>query len=94
MGKVSRLIGMAERMGRRKGLLGRSSTWLGVWVAAAGYRKLRDFLSEEPEIIREEIGPGQQLVITHYVKGEEPPEPVKLSRRQRRKARRAQKKLE
>lgn len=85
-GRLARIAQVAERTGRTRGLIGRNSTWLGVWAAAAGYRHLRNFLAEDPVIVRETLGPGQQLVITNYVKGTEPVEPPKLSRRQRKQA--------
>lgn len=85
-GRLARLAQAAERTGRRRGLMGRSSGWLGVWAAAAGYRQLRNFLTEDPVVVRETLAPGQQLIITNYRKGEEPPAPAKLSRRQRKAA--------
>lgn len=85
-GRLARVAQIAERTGRRRGLLGRSSGWLGVWAVAAGYRQLRNFLAEDPVVVRETLAPGQQLVITNYVKGSEPPPPPKLSRRARKAA--------
>lgn len=85
-GRVARIAQIAESTGRRRGFIGRNSTWLGVWAAAAGYRHLRNFLAEDPVVVRETLAPGQQLVITNYAKGTEPPAPPNLSRRQRRQA--------
>lgn len=55
-----------SRIAMAKGLLGGSRFWLGVWVAAAGGRALRKFARKEPEVVyREDLPPGQSLVITH-----------------------------
>lgn len=85
-GRLARLAQVAERTGRTRGLVGRSSGWLGVWAVAAGYRHLRNFLAEDPVVVRETLAPGESLVITNYRKGEEPPAPPELSRRQRKAA--------
>lgn len=87
--RIARTMAAAELRGRDKGLRGASGAWLAVWVLAASYRHLRKWAAPEPVVVRRKLEPGQRLVITHYEKGTEPPEPVARSRRQRKKAKKA-----
>lgn len=75
-----------ELRGRDRGLRGSSGAWLAVWVIAVAYRYLRKMAAPEPTVIREELKPGQQLVITHFAKDATPDAIPKKSRRSRRKA--------
>ena len=88
MERFARLMAAAELRGRDKGLRGASGTWLAVWVLSISYRHLRKWMAPEPVVVREVLQPGQQLLVTHYPKGTEPPEPepVPRSRRARRRA--------
>lgn len=75
-----------ELRGRDRGLRGSSGVWLAVWVVTVAYRYLRKMAAPEPTVIREELQPGQQLVITHFAKDATPGDGSKPSRRSRRKA--------
>ena len=75
-----------ELRGRDRGLRGSSGAWLAIWVVAVAYRHLRKMAAREPTVIREELKPGQQLVITHFAKDATPGPIPKKSRRSRRKA--------
>lgn len=77
----------AEARGRDKGLRGASSTWLAVWVLASSYRFIKRLAAREPVVVREALAPGQQLLVTHYVRGREPEEPPTARRRRRRSGR-------
>ncbi len=79
----------AELRGRDRGLRGSSGAWLAVWLVSVAYRHLRKMMAEDPVVVREVLQPGQQLVITHFDKGTEPAAPADLSRRERRRARKA-----
>jgi hypothetical protein len=81
-------MAVAELRGRDKGLKGASGFWLAVWVVSVAYRYLRKWAAPEPVVVRETLLPGQQLVISHFPKGAEPPEPAPQprSRRARRRA--------
>ena len=75
-----------ELRGRDRGLRGSSGAWLAVWVVTMAYRHLRKMAAPDPTVIREELKPGEQLVITHFAK-DAAPEPIsRKSRRSRRKA--------
>lgn len=53
------------RIGLARGI-GGSRAWLGVGLAAGGLRLLRRAIKREPEVVyREELRPGQSLVIQH-----------------------------
>ncbi len=88
MERLAGLIAAAELRGRDKGLRGASGAWLAVWVLTISFRHLRKWMAPEPVVVREVLLPGQQLVVTHYPKGTEPPEPgpAPRSRRARRRA--------
>lgn len=83
--RIARTMAAAELRGRDKGLRGSSGAWLAIWVLAVSYRHIRKWAAPDPVVVRRKLEPGQQLVITHYEKGTEPPLPPKPSRRQRRK---------
>jgi hypothetical protein len=87
--RIARTMAAAELRGRDKGLRGASGAWLAVWVIAVSYRHLKKWTAPDPVVVRRRLEPGEQLVITHYAKGTEPPVPPKASRRQRRRAKRA-----
>ena len=88
MERLARTMAVAELRGRDKGLRGASGAWLAVWVVSIAYRYLRKWTTPDPVIVRESLLPGQQLVISHFPKGAEPPEPERRprSRRARRRA--------
>ena len=75
-----------ELRGRDRGLRGSSGAWLAVWVVTVAYRYLRKMAAPEPTVIREELKPGEQLVITHFSKDASETIARKPSRRSRRKA--------
>lgn len=89
VGRIATAIAWAEMRGRERGLRGSSSTWLAVWVAAAGYRWIKRVAAPEPVVVREVLHPGQRLVVTHYTKDQEPPPLSALSPRARKRAARA-----
>lgn len=83
---MERLLGAiawAELRGRDRGLRGSSGAWLAVWVLAVAFRHLRKMAAAEPVVVREELKPGQQLVITHF------PKQASRSRRAERRERKA-----
>lgn len=86
MERLARTMAIAELRGRDKGLRGASGFWLAIWVVSVAYRYLRRWTTPEPVVVRETLLPGQQLVISHFAKGAEPP--VSESRRGSRRARR------
>lgn len=88
MERLARTMAVAELRGRNKGLRGASGAWLAVWVISVAYRYLRKWAAPEPVVVRETLLPGQQLVISHFPKGAEPPEPARQprGRRARRRA--------
>lgn len=92
MERLARLMAFAEARGRDKGLRGPSGAWLAVWVLTVSYRYLKKWAAEEPVVVREALLPGQQLVISHFLPGTEPPPEPSSSRRSRRKAKRKQRK--
>ena len=54
------------RIGAVRGLLGGSRAWLGIWAVAAGFRLITKVVRREPEVVyREDLEPGESLVITH-----------------------------
>lgn len=79
------MMAWGERRGRDRGLRGPSGAWLAVWIVTVAYRRLRKMTEVEPTVVREELRPGQRLVITHYEKGAEITETPR--RRGRRRAR-------
>ncbi len=84
--RIARTMAWGELRGRDRGLKGSSGAWLAVWVVTVAYRYLRKMAAPDPVVIREELKPGQQLIVTHFAKDQAPPDPVKQSRRARRKA--------
>ena len=87
--RVARTMAWGELRGRDKGLRGSSSTWLAIWVVTVAYRYLRKWTTPDPVIVREVLLPGQQLVVSHFPEGAEPPAPEPLSKRRRRARRKA-----
>jgi hypothetical protein len=77
----------AELRAREKGLRGPSGVWLAIWVISVSYRQLRKWTEPEPVVVRERLLPGEQLVVSHFRKGTEPPEPSKRRRSKRRRHR-------
>ena len=96
MGKLTKAFTFVEKQASSRRRI--SPKWHQAWMIAVGYRYVRNFLAEEPEVIREVVGPGQQLVITHYAKGDEPPlppaPPSRRARRRQAKAAKAERKAE
>ena len=62
---LDRLLRSAMRRGFRRGVGEGSGPWLAVGVAALGVRFLRRMLRSEPIVVREELRPGETLVIAH-----------------------------
>jgi hypothetical protein len=60
-----RLVKTALRRGMRRGLRDGSQVWLTVGVAAMAVRMLQRLARPRPEVISEELRPGETLVITH-----------------------------
>lgn len=81
MERVLGAIAWAELRGRDRGLRGSSGAWLAVWVLATAFRHLRKTVAAQPVVVREELKPGEQLVITHFEKEK------RVSRGARRRAR-------
>ena len=83
---MAKVAAWAELRARTDGLRGSSSAWMAVWVLLTGYRWLRRRAAPDPVVVREQLRPGEQLVITHYAKGAEPGSAgqVRLGRRRRR----------
>lgn len=82
---VAKAAAWAELRARSDGLRGSSSTWMAIWVLITGARWLRKKAAPDPVVVREQLRPGEQLVITHYAKGAEPGTATKtrLGRRRR-----------
>jgi hypothetical protein len=72
--RLARLMTFAELRGRDRGLRGASGIWLAIWVLSFSFRHLRKWAAREPVVVRERLLPGQQLVISHFPEGSEPPE--------------------
>lgn len=81
--RIAAGIAWAELRGRDRGLRGASSAWMAIWVLAVSYRYLRKLTAEEPVVIREELKPGQQMVITHFSADQTPASLPKRKRRRR-----------
>lgn len=79
--QLARTMAWAELRGRRHGLRGASSVWLAVWVVSFAYRRLRKMTAPEQVVVREQLRPGQRLVVTHFEKGAEPEVTSRRSRR-------------
>jgi hypothetical protein len=62
---LDRLLGRALRHGFRRGLGDGSGPWLAVGVAALGVRLLRRLTRPQPTVIREELRPGETIVVAH-----------------------------
>lgn len=59
-----RAVTRLRRAGLRKGITGGSRGWLALGIAAWGIDKLRQ--SNDPVLVaREELKPGQRLIISH-----------------------------
>jgi uncharacterized protein (TIGR03382 family) len=70
MGALLRFLG---RTGFRRGLAGPGGTgWLAVGAAAALAQRARRKKDEPKVLYTKKLEPGQQMVITHYRKGEAP----------------------
>lgn len=60
------MIRYLSRVGFRRGLLGGSRAWTSVGVVAFALRALGRMAAREPEVVyREELQPGQTLVVSH-----------------------------
>jgi len=75
---IDPLVRRLFRRGIRQGLAEGSAIWLAVAVAAGVIRLLTR--PEEPRVIREELAPGETIVVTHR------PGPSSPTRRERRQA--------
>jgi len=63
---LERAVRTALRRGIKDGLVGGSRVWLALGAAAVGYRlwhRAAGWVS--PTVIREELAPGQTLVVAH-----------------------------
>ncbi len=75
-------VNRARRAGLRKGLTGGRRGWLAVGIAAWGIDKLRE--SNDPVLVaREELKPGQRLIISHGGNTIDIEEPAKGHHRKR-----------
>ena len=70
--RFAKVAAWAELRARTDGLRGSSSAWMAIWVLLTGYRWLKRKAAPDPVVVREQLRPGEQLVITHYAKGAEP----------------------
>jgi hypothetical protein len=86
--RFAKVAAWAELRARTDGLRGSSSAWMAMWVLLTGYRYIKRKAAPDPVVIRERLEPGQQLVVTHFAKGAEPPV-VPTGRRARRRRRRS-----
>jgi len=84
--RFAKVAAWAELRARTDGLRGSSSAWMAIWVLLTGYRWLRKKAAPDPVVVREQLRPGEQLVISHFAKGAEPGTDTKtrLGRRRRR----------
>jgi hypothetical protein len=60
-----RIVGSALRRAVRRGVRRGSNFWLGVGVATFCLRMVRRLTRAPSDVVREELLPGQTLVITH-----------------------------
>ena len=60
-----RLLRLALRRGFQRGVGEGSGPWLAVGVAALGIRLLRRLVRPDAVVVREELRPGETLVIAH-----------------------------
>jgi hypothetical protein len=60
-----RLVKAAVRQGLRRGLRDGNRVWLAVGTAALGVRMLRRLAQPHPDVISEQLHPGETLLITH-----------------------------
>jgi hypothetical protein len=50
----------------QRGVTGNSRAFLGIWLLITGFRLLKRLLADEPQVVyREELKPGEHLVIDH-----------------------------
>lgn len=55
-----------RRTGMRKGLFGGSRPWLALGLLTWGYQRFRKLATRQPELVaREELRPGDRLIISH-----------------------------
>ena len=64
-GLADRAIRAGMRAGMRRGLGDGSRFWLVVGSAALGIRLLQRLSTPKPTVIREELHPGETILITH-----------------------------
>ena len=83
--RFAKVAAWAELRARTDGLRGSSSAWMAMWVLFTGYRYIKRKAAPDPVVVRERLEPGQQLVITHFAKGAEPPAGELRRRRGRRR---------
>jgi len=63
---VPKVAPYLRRAGIRKGLLGGSRPWLAMGLLTWGYQKARQLAARQPELVaREELRPGDRLIISH-----------------------------
>jgi hypothetical protein len=49
-----------------RGVLGDSRPFLAIWILLAGFRLIKRLAGSEPKVVfREELQPGESLVISH-----------------------------
>jgi hypothetical protein len=62
---IERLIKAGLRQGLRRGVRDGSRVWLAVGAAAMGVRVMQRLARPHPDVISEELRPGETLLITH-----------------------------
>ena len=66
-GRGGDLLGRARRLAAARAGVGGGRIWLGLSLALTGLRLLRRMATRAPKVVyREELRPGEQLVVTHF----------------------------
>lgn len=60
------ILSKLQRLGMRRGIVGGNSTWMALGVSAWGFRKVQKMAQRETEVlIREELKPGERIIIAN-----------------------------
>lgn len=65
---IDRLIRVAVRRGLRQGLGDGNRLWMVLGTAAVTVRVVQRLTRDSATVVREDLAPGQTLVITHLAK--------------------------